>query len=246
MIAMTAADLRKLVRRRGVVWASGLFTIGVVLLLYVIRSTVGTDPAGGAGGYEACVVGLSVAGLVAATMIGAAAGAGDHTSGVFRDLVATGCPRWRLFASRTPAALALLAGYVVVAFVLGVGGAHLFAASRPLPSGSAQLHQFGWVALVLGLQCAVACGLASLAGSRSWVIGALLIFQFPVSHILGSITELGVVRRALYPLATERFAPSYFGDHALSMSGSAAWATIAGSLALAMALGAWRVSTRDA
>ena len=46
--------------------------------------------------------------VVAGIMVGSSLGTSDESSGVFRELVATGRPRLDLFAARVPAGLALV------------------------------------------------------------------------------------------------------------------------------------------
>src|SRR5205823_169387 len=119
-------------------------------------------PPGGIGGLQGSIAGLSLAGSVAAIPVGTAAGTADGSTGVFRDLVATGRSRWALFAARVPGALLfflpiITLGYVVIAACsVGLAGSPSHpmgpgeAASFVTPSAGLIARGYGWIVLVTG------------------------------------------------------------------------------------------------
>jgi hypothetical protein len=57
-------------------------------------------------------------GAIAAAIVGATAGSGDHDAGVYRDLVITGRSRLALYVSRIPAGLAYLLPFTLGAYAI--------------------------------------------------------------------------------------------------------------------------------
>ena len=83
--------------------------IGYGSLAYQHATDPGSNgPAGGVHNLAGSLDLLCGLGMVAAILIGATAGAGDLSSGVFRELVATGRSRRALYLARVPAGLALV------------------------------------------------------------------------------------------------------------------------------------------
>src|SRR5262249_7605528 len=145
------------------------------------------DPPGGINGLQGSIIGLSFAGVIAAILVGSSAGTGDVSSGVFRDLVATGRSRWALFAARVPGALAyflpfITLGYIVIAACsVGLAGSpahgHVVgpgAGAFEAPSIGLIARGYGWIVLVTSFELVLALGLSSLIGSRGTTIGVLL------------------------------------------------------------------------
>jgi hypothetical protein len=251
-VPLVLAELLRLRRRRGLLAASLLLTSGIVLLVLGVRIGLhasdpqGQDPAGGEGGFEACMFGIVGLGSFAAAAIGATAGAGDHTAGVFRDLVATGVSRLKLFAVRPPGALIAVAVLILPAIAFAGLAGFLLAGGAATPTGTGFAQDVAWMALVLGTTTVLAVGLAALAGSRGWVVGGLIIFQWVVEHLLTSIHLLGGARQLLLGPAIDTFARPVFSRYQdVSMPDSKAALVIAGWMAAALLLGGWRVVTRD-
>ena len=131
---MIGGELLRLRKKRGFIALALLVVIAPVVIVYgynVIEHA--SDPAkhGPAGGLHNYTDLLAMLGLfmgpVAAILIGAEAGAGDVTAGVFRDNVLTGRSRTALFLARIPAALAVSLSVTAVGFVIGVVGTFAFA-----------------------------------------------------------------------------------------------------------------------
>jgi hypothetical protein len=239
---MIAADRLKLAKRRGVFWPTLALTVGGVLLVMLLPELFhllrGNEvpPAGGERGMIRGTAGLAFVGSVAALIVGGVAGSGDLSAGVFRDLVATGRPRWSLFAAKVPGALLFFVPFVVAAYALvvvctyafrghvvvqiiispaplGQGGLPSYAVGplQMLPTFSTFAEGLGWVLLFTCFDLLLAIGVASIGTSRAATVGILLGFQFIVSPILLTISYLAGTRQAIYLAALYRFAPTAFG-----------------------------------
>ena len=107
---MIAAEVLKLVRRRGQMVVALMLTVGAVAAGYAITwgyhlsDAVKYGPAGGSHNLEGAMWVIATVGGVAAVLIGTTAGVGDQSAGVFRELVVTGRSRLVLFACRIPGA----------------------------------------------------------------------------------------------------------------------------------------------
>jgi ABC-type transport system involved in multi-copper enzyme maturation permease subunit len=254
---LIAADLLKLRRRRGLVTVVGLLTIGAVVVTYAVMEILHlVDPAkhGPAGGIANLGHGTFVVaalGTVAAAIVGSSAGAGDLDAGVYRDLVVTGRPRLSFFLSRIPAGLAFLLPFVAVAYTLAAVATVAFAGGKPPPG--VRLEALGglWALLEATFYYLLALAIACLVGSRSYTIGIVLALRLAITPILASISALGIVRELVPGVAMQHLVPSGFGDSirqgpAVGMSIGATAAVLAVWTALALELGAWRDTTRDA
>src|SRR5262249_23722762 len=154
-------------------------------------------PAGGLGNLTNAAYILSALGAVAAVLVGATMGAGDVQAGGFRDLVATGRSRLALFTARIPGGLALLWPLVAVSWAAACTGSVLLAGSSPRPGVTVMVEGGLWVLLATGVSYLMALGLASLAGSRSAIVGILVAWQFAVPTLVLGVTKLGVLREGL-------------------------------------------------
>lgn len=251
------AEVLKLRKRRGLVALTALTTIGVTLVTYgvlIILHVVNAGHYGPAGGVDHLATGigvLSALAAVAATIVGATAGAGDLGAGVFRELVVTGRPRQALFNARIPGGALFLLPFVAVGFALTAVASVVFAGSLPVPSAGLLAESGAWVLLNVAFAFVLALGVASLLGSRSTTIGVLLAWWLAVSPLLVAISFLGVTREALPSVAIDRFIPNQLagalGVHdGPAISVAAAVATILVWSVLALAVGSWRTQTRDA
>ena len=115
-------ELRK---RRGLMIALILVTIGIPTLFLVIRllahafDPTSYGPAGGSDIFNALVAGvLYVFGFIVAATLGCTAGSVDLTEGMFRHLVVTGRSRLALYLARIPAGLAIVVPVVAVGFTI--------------------------------------------------------------------------------------------------------------------------------
>jgi ABC-type transport system involved in multi-copper enzyme maturation permease subunit len=274
---MIVAETLKIRRSRGIVIASILMTLGVGLLVVVIPELYrlghpGTEFAGGQRGLQRVSIFLAFLGSMAAMIIGASAGTVDLTSGIFRDLVATGRSRWALFAARVPGALLywlpLVTGSYIVVALLDVWfsnhGAH--ACNRGVLAGSACSYFGGtvpptsqfvswylWILLYTCFTLLISIGLASLVGSRAITLGVLIPFQLLVAAALATISQLGGLRQLLYTQSLSFLAPSVgpsdgprhaFGP-AVTTSLPMAWFVLALWVVVLLGAGAWRTARRD-
>jgi ABC-type transport system involved in multi-copper enzyme maturation permease subunit len=252
---LVSAELLKLRKRRSLVLTVLALTVGAAIVTYGVLAILHVanpahhGPAGGVTNLGHGLFVLAMLGAVAATLVGAAAGAGDLGAGVFRELVVTGRSRRALFASRIPGGLVFLLPFVAVAYGIAAGASVVFAGSLAAP-GTALLVQTGlWLLLEVVFWFVVALGFASLVGSRSTTIGVLLAWKLAVTPLLASIGALGVGRELLPGAGFARIAPhqvAEFAGPSLPMSVAAALAGLAVWGAAALAVGSWRTQTRDA
>jgi hypothetical protein len=253
---LVSAEILKLRKRRGLMIASIVLTIVPMVVAYsilVILHATNAEkhgPAGGLDNFEGSFDVLTVLSSVAAILIGTTAGAGDLRAGVFRELVATGRSRVTLFAVRLPGGLVLLGALVAVAFAItAVASVALAGELPPAPGSGLILRSGAWLALVTSLSFVLALGLSSLLGSRGMSIGILLGWGLAVSPVLLQIGALGSLRKGLYDAATERVRPvelRVVDEFTVSTSVGAAVLVIVLWTLAALAVGAWRTSTRDA
>ncbi len=122
MITTRFMELR---RRRGLMIALILVTIGIPTVFLVIRllfhafAPKSYGPAGGYDIFTALVAGvLYVFGFIVAATLGCTAGSIDLTEGMFRHLVVTGRSRLALYLARIPAGLAIILPLVAIGFTV--------------------------------------------------------------------------------------------------------------------------------
>jgi ABC-type transport system involved in multi-copper enzyme maturation permease subunit len=249
---MFSAEVLKLRRQRPLMAFAALLTIGVVVIFMgylAIRhasSPLKYPPAGGLDGFDHVLraLGLYFGGLTA-ILIGTEAGTADLSSGVFRDLVATGRSRWTLFAVRVPAAVAVTLAFSAAAFLLGLVATFLFAGGNPTPSLSLVLQGAGWIVLANSILAALAVGVGSLTGSRGVTLTALIGWELVASPIILNVTSLGGVRGVLLNSALGHLSPTT-NFAGVAMSTAAAVAVLAGWAVLPALAGARRTVRRDA
>jgi hypothetical protein len=221
------AEFLKLYRRTGFVLATVGVTVVPALLMKAVEDSRFADLFG--------VLALLV--VVAGIMAGSSLGTSDESSGVFRELVATGRPRLDLFAARVPAGLVLvllaaMAGYVVLA----AGDEGLV------------LAYAGWLALVGAVSFALSLGVATLVGSAAQSVAILLALWLIVTPLVQSVESLEWLRDGLVIMGLDRIMPASLSEgeplHRLSLGG--AIAVLLAWTALPLLAGAWRTMTRDA
>lgn len=133
------AELLKLRKRRGLLATVAIMTLGASIVTYGVLAVLHAvnpahhGPAGGINNFGHVMFVLGTLGSVAATIVGATAGAGDLNAGVFRELVVTGRSRRTLFGVRIPGGLVFLLPFVVVAFTLAAVASVVFADSLAAP-----------------------------------------------------------------------------------------------------------------
>jgi ABC-2 family transporter protein len=251
---LVSAEFLKLRKRRALVLSGLGLTVLPMLVAYTVllsMHAVKPDKHGPAGGLEnlsGSLDLLTTLGAIAAILIGATLGAGDLSSGVFRELVVTGRSRLALFAARIPAGLGLVWAIVAAGFAVTATASAVFAGSLEAPSALLLVETAAWLALVTGLALVLALGIASLVGSRGTTIGVVIGWQIAAVPLLLQIKVLGTFREALPGAANARLAPAalFDGTNSLAMSLPAAVLVIAAWTVVPLALGAWRTVTRDA
>jgi hypothetical protein len=156
MIATRFMELR---RRRGLMVALIVVTIGIPTLFLTIRllahafAPKSYGPAGGYDIFNALVAGvLYVFGFIVAATLGCTAGSVDLTEGMFRHLVVTGRSRLALYLARIPAGLAIVVPMVAIGFTI-VCAVCVFAAPTQVsyqgvnvPAGLSQAGLEHWAA----------------------------------------------------------------------------------------------------
>jgi hypothetical protein len=254
---LVRAEVLKLRKRRGLVAITACLTVGAAVVTYGILAILHWanpahhGPAGGVTNLGHGLFVLSLLGSVAATIVGATAGAGDLSAGVFRELVVTGRSRYALFRARIPGGLAFLLAFVAVAYALAAMASVVFAGSLAAPSTGLLASAGAWVLLSCAFWFVLALGVASLVGSRSMTIGGMLAFRLAVSPLLLSIGPLGVGREVVPGAALERIAPHAVREFTrqsahIPMAVSTAELVLVAWAFAALALGVWRTVTRDA
>jgi hypothetical protein len=249
---MFSAEVLKLRRNRGLMAMTGLLTVGVTIVYfgYLVIRHAGNPavygPGGGLQNFERAVRMLGLYfGALAAILVGTEAGTADLSSGVFRDLVATGRSRLALFGSRTPAAIAVVLTFTWTAFALSVAAAFVFAGGRPTPSASLILQSCAWVVLANAVMAGLAVGVGSLTGSRGLTLTAVIGWVTVVTRILLNASSLGSVRDGLLTASLSQIAPIP-RDIPFIVGSGAAVAVVVAWAVVPTAAGAWRTRTRDA
>jgi hypothetical protein len=123
---MITTKIRELRSRRGLMITAVLLTIGLPVIVFLVRTILHlanraqNGPPGSPVAFAAVVNLMSDFGFIAAATLGAAAGTGDLTDGMFRHLVITGRSRVSLFLARIPAGLAIICLLVAVGYATNV------------------------------------------------------------------------------------------------------------------------------
>lgn len=218
------AEFLKLFRRTGLVLAAFGVTVVPALLMHTLDGRFG-DHFGV----------LALLAVVAGIMVGSSLGTSDESSGVFRELVATGRPRLDLFAARVPAGLALvllaaLAGYLVLA------------------PDALVVEYAGWLGIVAAVSFALSLGVASVVGSAGQSIAILLALWLIVTPLVQNAESLEWLQDGLVITGLDRIMPSELieGGPGRSISLAGAIAVLLAWSVVPLLAGAWRTMTRDA
>ncbi len=248
---MVGAEFLKLRKKRGTLIGALLLGAGTVALYFLWRTVHRAPGMGPIGGYDAYTTGLEILGIfmgpLAGVLVGAQAGAGDTSAGMFRDLVLTGRSRLALFAVRIPGALVLCSLVVSAGYAVLVIATEALAGSGPTPSLSTMLQGYGWALLVDGIVCVIAVGLASLTQSRPASIMTLVGIELVASPVLLQSSSLGSARKALLDASVLKLAPALGrGAPVLAESIGLTLAVMALWVIVPTAFGAWRTLRADA
>ncbi len=251
---MITAEILKLRRNRGVMAFALVLSVGVLVLLFCVTAVQHASnphrygPAGGVDGFKHAVTSLALFfGMLAAILIGSEAGTADLSSGVFRDLVATGRSRLALFAVRAPAAILVTLAFSAAGFALALIASFVFAGAAPTPTLTLILQSAGWIVVANVLLVGFAVGVGSLTGSRAMTLTAVIGWQVVATSLLLNIGSLGSARDGLLTAALAHLSP-FSGDVAggVTMTTAVAVAVLCGWALVPSAVGAWRTRTRDA
>jgi hypothetical protein len=266
------ADVLELRRRRILMTVTVLFTVGVPVIFYGIREiTHLVDPAhyGAAGGVGAIklVTLMAEFGFILAVVLGASAGTDDLTDGMFRQFVVTGRSRMALYLARIPAGLSILLSLAAVGYTVVILATAFLntphAAGQSIPSAgqlASVLTECGlWFALYLVIGFTVGLGLSVLMGQRTMPVVLLIVWQIILTPALADhvIPHFVNVQRLIVGVAMGQLQPAPLAGANIGVTGGAAYsvpamptwamgAVIAGWIVGWLALGAWKMTTRDA
>jgi ABC-type transport system involved in multi-copper enzyme maturation permease subunit len=235
---MLAAEVRRIIGRRGSYWSAIVIGFGAVLLMIIVRLTGDEDPGG-----KLMLDAMGPISLVATIMtilVGALAGSYDTAQGTMRYLVMTGVPRRRLYLNRAAGMAVATLISCAPAVILGIAAAYLCRhASFRDPSLTDDLGAvWAYVALplVFGL---ISLGIGSLLRSNGAAIGVALGFALGGSVItaLAANYVSETASSYLLPYATPIVA-SLEGDSNISLG--VAFVVVAVWLAAFLAAGLFR------
>ena len=251
---LLGAEFLKLTRRRGLMIAAAVMAVGAVLAYLGVAEGLHLSdpghygPAGGLPSLNRAVYIIGELAAAAAILVGAAAGAGDTSAGVFRNLVSTGRSRAALFLARIPAGLAVTVALTLAAYAVAAAASVAFAGPLPAPPGHVLLAAGGWLAVNTALAFLLGLGLSALIGSRSTTIAVLLGLTLVVTPIAAQVSALPDVRQALPGIALAELQPSALGGlgvAGLTMTTTAIAVVLVAWAALAVGAGLWRTLTCD-
>jgi ABC-type transport system involved in multi-copper enzyme maturation permease subunit len=235
---MLAAEVRRIVGRRGSYWSALLIGFGAVVIMIIVRLTQDGD----AGGTELldAMAPISLVATLMAVLVGALAGSYDTAQGTMRYLVMTGVPRRRLYATRVLGSAIALVICCAPAIVLGIVGAYAFRHNEfNNPTLSADLGAV-WAYLanpvVYGL---VSVGVGSLLHSNGAAIGVSLGLALGGGIVTGLIENYLSATLAAYQLPAATQIVSQLDRHA-QIPLAAAFAAVVAWLIVLVGAGFWR------
>jgi len=269
-LPLIGAKLLELRKRRTLMTVTVAFTVALPVIFYGIRLAYHLGdparyaPAGAPNAFATAGTLMDEFGFIAAVALGATAGTADLTDGMFRHLVITGRSRLALYLARIPAGLSILLSLAAVGFTVAcLVTAFLSspqAAGAITPSPGAMAGAGLWLELDLLIGFTVGLGLGSLMGQRTVPVILLIVLEIIITpalagHVLphfldGERLVVGVAMDQLKPAALAggtRIGPG--GGGALQIPPMPTWAmisVIAGWIIGWSAIGAWKMTTRDA
>jgi len=248
-------EFLKLRKSRGVWIPLALLSIGGIAVMYTaielfhVYNSAKYTSAGGTDHFEGALILMGqLGGMIAAGLVGAAAGTLDLSSGVFRDFISSGRSRTRLFVAKISGGLALVLPFMAAAYALAAVLCVVLAGGQPTPSIALFVKAGLWVLLSASVIYIVALGLGSLVGSRAAAVSILIAYLIPVQGILHAIGVLGRARDALLGVAVEGLSPLAPADmrNAIPISHTTSVIVLFFWVAIFAGLGLWRTQTRDA
>jgi hypothetical protein len=269
-VPLIGAKLLELRRRRVLMAVTAVLTVGMPVIFYGIREIYHlSDPArfgpAGSDAFANVVTLMAEFGFIAAVMLGATAATGDLTDGMFRHLVITGRSRLALYLARIPAGLSILLSLAAVGFTVTalatafLGGPEPASAVTALPGDLARSGL--WLELDLVIGFTVGLGLGSLTGQRTLPVVLLTVWQIIITPELAGhvLPHLINAQRIVVGVAMDQLKPAVLaGGVTVGPTGGIqpallppmpTWsmaAVIAGWVLGWLAIGAWKMATRDA
>jgi hypothetical protein len=268
LIGAKLLDLRK---RRVLMALTVLFTVGLPVLFYGIRAIYHLSdpahygPAGTPSAFATAGTLMAEFGFIAAVVLGATAGTDDLTDGMFRHLVITGRSRLALYLARVPAGLTILlslaaVGFTVAALVTGfLNSPH--APGALAPSAGALAGAGLWLELYLLIGFMVGLGLGVLMGQRTVPVVLLIVLEIVLTPALAdhALPHFVNGERLIFGVAMDQLKPAVLaggstvgpggGPRELHIPPMPTWAVVTvlvGWIVGSLAIGAWKMATRDA
>ena len=269
-VPLIGAKFLELRRRRVLMAVTAVFTVGTPVIFYGIREIYHlSDPArygpAGADAFANVVTLIAEFGFIAAVMLGATAGTGDLTDGMFRHLVITGRSRLALYLARIPAGLSILLSLAAAGFTVAALATAFLSGPQPASVAAAlpgDLARSGlWLELDLAIGFTVGLGLGSLMGQRTVPVVLLTVWQIIITPALADhvLPHLINAQRIVVGVAMDQLKPAVLaggvvvgptgGIQPPALPPMPTWAmaaVIAGWILGWLAIGAWKMTTRDA
>ena len=270
-VPLIGAKLLELRKRRTLMAVTVAFTVGLpvtfygIRLLYHLGNPARYAPAGAPNAFATAGILMGEFGFVIATALGATAGTADLTDGMFRHLVITGRSRLALYLARIPAGLSILlslaaVGFTVACLVTAFLGSPESASAVAVSPGD-MIRSGLWLELYLLIGFTVGLGLGSLMGQRTVPVILLIVLEIIITPVLadhplpyfldGERLVVGVAMDQLKPaaLAGGTTVGPGGGPRELHLPPMPTWAmitVIVGWIIGWSAIGAWKMTTRDA
>ncbi|MGH3397951.1 MAG: hypothetical protein ACRDPO_25000 [Streptosporangiaceae bacterium] len=268
---LISGRLLELRKRRVLTTVTVAFTVALPVLFYGIRLMYHLSdparyaPAGAPNAFATAGTLMDEFGFLIAVALGATAGTADVTDGMFRHLVITGRSRLALYLARIPAGLSVLlplaaAGFTVACLVTAFLGSPL-PAGAVAPSPGAMAAAGLWLELDLVIAFTVGLGLGSLMGQRTVPVILLAVLEIIITPALAghALPHFINGERLIVGVAMDQLKPAALaggitvgpggGPRQLHLPPMPAWAmitVIAGWIIGWSAIGAWKMTTRDA
>jgi ABC-type transport system involved in multi-copper enzyme maturation permease subunit len=255
-------------RRRSVLMkVMALFTVGVPILFYGIRAIyhladpAHNGPAGATSAFATIVTVMAEFGFIMAVLVGAAAGTDDLNDGVFRHLVITGRSRLALYLARIPAGLSILLPLAAVGFtVAALATGFLNSPHGPGVSAGVLIEAGLWLELYLVIGFTVGLGLSVLMGQRTVPVVLLILLEIIITPLIAdhALDHFVNIERLVVGVAMDQLKPAVLaqgggigpGSHGtFQLPPMPTWAmaaVIAAWMIGWLAVGAWKMATRDA
>jgi hypothetical protein len=269
--ALIGAKFLELRKRRPLMTVTVVFTIALPVIFYGVRLIFHLSepahyaPAGAPNAFATAGTVMDEFGFIIAVALGATAGTADVTDGMFRNLVITGRSRLALYLARIPAGLSILLALAAVGFTLTCLVTAFL--GSPLPAGAAAVSPGDmissglWVELDLIIGFTVGLGLGSLMGERIVPVILLIMLEIIITPVLTDHALPGFIdgQRLVVGVAMDQLKPAALaggttigpggGPRMLHVPPMPTWAmiTVIASWIIGWsAIGAWKMTTRDA